>query len=144
MASAVSLHNCVGISCLENNTVLWDSQEKVWWHFLLSVASFPSAVITGGIFQVMWIQHAFSSLDQYMTSTSHGCDISISKVYLTSNIISPITNLPSFHELVFCFCVKLRVQTEMSGLMSGKVLASTYRLRSPLDGLPQISEFQTE
>jgi len=59
--------------------------------------------VTGGIFQVMWIQHAFSSLDQYMTGTSHGCDICISMIHLTSNIISPITNICSFHELVSLF-----------------------------------------
>jgi len=58
---------------------------------------------TGGIFQVMWIQHAFSSLDRYMTGTWHGCDICISMIHLTSNIISPITNICSFHELVSLF-----------------------------------------
>ena len=30
---------------------------------------------TGGNFQVIWNQHDFSSLDLYMTGTSHGCDI---------------------------------------------------------------------
>ena len=30
---------------------------------------------TRGNFQVMWNQHDFSSLDLYMTGTSHGCDI---------------------------------------------------------------------
>jgi len=83
--------------------VLYMHHNWIWDMLTALIVKIMRAWATGGIFHVMWIQHAFSSLDQDMTSTSYGCDISISKVHLTSVIISPITNLSSFHELKFFF-----------------------------------------